>query len=167
VTPVTSQIEPYREAVAPPSDRCFPLVLKPIGWKARMWRAFDNSVTLMLRLDTPFDPNDIVGKPGYDLLLPFRPALRSLVVYLERGASVALPLPWSVGRATFQRDRSFIFLHRVLDDPFGVAIATMFRAAETQADLTLALSLYEADPGALVFAVRDYDIGVGSEFLRS
>jgi hypothetical protein len=49
----TEPIEPYREAVAPRNEICFNLVLKPIGWKARMWRAFDNSVTLMLRLDTP------------------------------------------------------------------------------------------------------------------
>jgi hypothetical protein len=159
-------IELYREAAAPPNERCFPFVLKPIGWKARIWRAFDNSVTVMLRLDTPVNMRELAGKPGADLLLPFQASLRSLVVYLERGASVPLPLSWSVGRFTAERDRSSIFLHRVLDDPFGAAIATMFRAAETQADLTLSLALYEAQSDRLVFAVRDYDIGVGSEFLR-
>ncbi len=47
------------------------------------------------------------------------------------------------------------------------AIATMFRAAETAADITLQLALYQADADRVVFAVRDYDIGVGAEFLRS
>jgi hypothetical protein len=162
----TEPIEPYREAVAPPNERCFNLVLKPIGWKARMWRAFDNSVTLMLRLDTPLDLHKVAGKPGYDLLSRFQPSLRSLVIYLERGASAPLPVSWSMGRITVEHDRSSGFLHRVLDDPFGVAMATMFRPAETQSDLTLTLALYEEHPDKLIFAVRDYDIGVGAEFLR-
>jgi hypothetical protein len=162
----TEPIEPYREAVAPRNEICFNLVLKPIGWKARMWRAFDNSVTLMLRLDTPLDLRQMADKPGHDLLARFQPSLRGLVIYLERGASVPLPLSWSVGRITVEHDRSSGFLHRVLDDPFGMAMATMFRPAETQADLTLTLALYEAHPDKLTFAVRDYDIGVGAEFLR-
>lgn len=120
----------------------------------------------MLRLDTPFDPRELAGKRGGDLLVPFRPALQSLVVYLERGASVPLPLTWSVGRVTVEHNRCSGFLHRVLDDPFGLALASMFRAAEAQADVTLNLALYEALPDKLTFAVRDYDIGVGAEFVR-
>ncbi len=120
----------------------------------------------MLRLDTPFDPHELAGKPGGDLLMPFRAALQSLVVYLERGASVPLPVSWSMGRLTVEHSRSSGFLHRVLDDPFGLALASMFRAAEAQADLTLVLALYDAQPNKLTFAVRDYDVGVGAEFVR-
>jgi hypothetical protein len=160
------RIEPYREAVAPPLDRCIVVALKPIGWKARMWRAFDNSVTLMMRLDCPLDLRDLAGKPGHDLLMPFQASLRNLVCYCERGAAAPLPLPWTVGVCSIEFDRSTIFLHRVLDDPFGVAISTMFRAAETAADLTLTLALYEAQSNSLRFGVRDYDIGVGADFLR-
>src|SRR5262245_36629118 len=125
-----------------------------------MWRAFDDSVTLMLRLDTPLDLHHMEGKPGHDLLARFQPSLRNLVIYLERGASVPPLLPWSVGRITVEHERSSGFLHRVLDDPFGLAMATMFRPAQTQSDLTLTLVLYEAQADKLTFAVRDYDIGV-------
>lgn len=157
---------PYREAAAPPDDVCFKIPLKPIGWKARMWRTVDNSVTTMLRLDTPLDLGDLDGQPAHDLLLPFQPALRNLVVYCERGASVALPVTWSMGRGTIEHDRCTIFLHRVLDDPFGTAIAGMFRAAENAADITLFVALYDAAPNRLTLAIRDYDIGVGAEFVR-
>ena len=156
-------IEPYRESVAPEKDRCFTFVLKPIAWKARMWRAFDNSVTTMMRLDCPLGQHDLVGSPAEDLLLPFVPALRTTAVYLERGASVPLPLPWSVGRVGIDHSHSVVFLHRVLDDPFGNVLATLFRAAESRADVTLFLALYEAAADKLIFAVRDYDIGVGAD----
>jgi hypothetical protein len=160
-------LEPYRETTAPPESRCLRLVLKPIGWKARMWRAFDNSVTIMMRLDTPLELHDL-DADGRALFEPFRPSLRGLKIYLERGASVPIPnLPWSIGRITFQREHSSGFLHRVLDDPFGMTMTTMFRTAETLADLTLLLALYESQPDALTFAVRDYDIGVGAEFLHA
>ena len=38
----------YREAVAPPTEQTHKLVLRPEGWKARLWRAFDGSATTML-----------------------------------------------------------------------------------------------------------------------
>jgi hypothetical protein len=160
-------LEACREAAVPKDDRCFSLVLKPIGWKARMWRAFDNSVTVMLRVETPVDPGEIANEAARELLAPFRPSLRGLVVYLQRGSETALPMAWSMGRVGIDRERSTVFLHRVLDDPYGIAIATMFRAAETAADITLQLALYQADADRVVFAVRDYDIGVGAEFVRS
>jgi hypothetical protein len=151
--------------VAPQADRCLQLVLKPIAWKARLWRAFDNSTTLMMRLDTPLDLHGLAGKPEHALLLPFQAALRSMVVYLERGAAAPLPLAWSMGLVRLQHDRAFAFLHRFLDDSFGFALATMFRSGEAQADVTLALALYEAAADHLLFAVRDYDVGVGASLI--
>jgi hypothetical protein len=159
-------IDPYREAVPPGDEHCFRLTLKPIGWKARIWRAFDDSVTVLLRLDTPLDPQDLAEDGARELLSSFRPSLRNLIVYLQRGSDAALPLSWSVGRISINHESSCAFLHRVLDDPFGIGLATMFRAAETQADVTLQVALYEANADKLIFAVRDYDIGVGAEFLR-
>jgi hypothetical protein len=160
-------IEPYREASAPGKEYCFALTVKPIGWKARIWRAFDDSVTVMLRLDAPLDTDEIADEAARELLTPFRPSLRNLIMYLQRGSQAPLPLSWSVGRVSIDHEHSCVFLHRVLDDPFGIALATMFRAAETHADVTIQVALYEAKADGLILAVRDYDIGVGAEFLRS
>jgi hypothetical protein len=48
-----SQPAIYREAAAPANELARKLVLRPESWKARLWRAFDGSTTIMLRLDAP------------------------------------------------------------------------------------------------------------------
>jgi hypothetical protein len=158
--------EPYREAVAPQGEQSMKLVLTPLAWRARMWRAFDDSVTPMLRLDAPLGLIDVEDRTLHHMLTPFVSALRDLRVYLQRGSATAFPgMPWSVGRVSVERDRATIFLHRVLDDPFGNVLSTLFRP-DARADLTLAVVTYEVKPESLLFAVRDYDIGVGADFRR-
>lgn len=156
----------WQRAEAPPSERCLKLVLRPHGWKARLWRAFDGSVMPMMRLDIQLALHEVENLTLRDLLTPFAASLRNLPLYLERGASVALPVAWSVGRLSIERDSSSGFLHHVLDDPFGRVLATLFRTGDTRADVTLSLSPYEIGRDRLVFAMRDYDIGTGADFGR-
>lgn len=158
--------EEWRHAEAPPSERCFKLVLRPHAWKARLWRASDGGVLPMLRLDVQLVVRDIEDETLRESLNPYLSSLRDFRVYLERGASVPLPLAWSVGRLTCERDQSTVFLHRVLDDPFGAVLATLFRAGDTRADVTLSLSPYEIGRERLIFALADYDIGTGADFRR-
>jgi hypothetical protein len=159
-------IEVWDSAEVPPSDRCFKLVVQPRGWKARMWRAFDGSVMPMLRLDCQIATRDIESLPLRELLTPFLAALRNCHIYLEQGARTALPLAWSVGRLTVERDACTAFLHHVLDDPFGAVLTTLFSAEGRSTDVTLSLSPYEVGRERIIFAMRDYDIGTGGEFNR-
>ena len=161
-----SAVAPYREAAAPATDHCFKLELKPTAWKARMWRAFDDSVTPMVRLDSEVVLRDIDNRDLRDLLTPFAAALHRLPVYLERGAGNPLPLSWSVGWLAIEHERPCAFLHRVLDDPVGILVASLFRAGESRADVTLSLSPYDLGRDRVVFAIRDYDIGTGADFAR-
>ena len=161
-----SAIAPYRDAAVPASDRCFKLELKPSDWKVRMWRAFDNSVTPMVRLDAELRPQDIENHDLRDLLTPFAVGLHRVPIYLERGAAAPLPLAWSMGRLTIEREHPCVFLHRVLDDPVGMLLSGLFRAGEARADVTLSLSPYEIGRDRIEFAVRDYDIGAGADFSR-
>ena len=158
-----SAIHPYRDAAVPASEHCFKLELRPQAWKARMWRAFDDSVQPMVRLDTALNLRDIELR---DLLAPFSVSLARIAIYLERGAGAPLPLPWSVGWLAFERDKTVGFLHRVLDDPVGILVASLFRAGESRADVTLSASPYEIGRERVVFALRDYDIGTGADFAR-
>ncbi len=160
------QAEIYRDNVAPPSERCQKLVLRPSGFKARLWRAFDDSVQVLLRLDVPLRPHDIEDHALRDLMAGFPGAFGRVGIYLQRGSATALPMPWSVGRLTVERDSVTGFLHRFLDDPFGGTLATLFRAGDARADVTLSLSAYEISRERLVFAVRDYDVGAGADFGR-
>jgi hypothetical protein len=75
-------------------------------------------------------------------------------------------MAWSVGRIGVDRERTTVWLHRFLDDPFGPVLATLFRAGDARADVTLAVVPYEIDRDHLTFAVRDYDIGAGADFAR-
>ncbi len=54
----------------------------------------------------------------------------------------------------------------MLDDPWGNVLATLFRAGEFRADVMLSLVPYEVTQGRVVFAVRDYDIGVGADLAQ-
>ena len=159
-------VQVYREAVVPPVERCFKLSVRPVAWKARLWRAFDDTATVMLRLDAALHLGDIAARPLRDLLEPFTPALASLAIYLERGARAPLPLAWSVGWLSADREHAVAFLHRVVDDPFGNELATLFRAGDARADVTLSMAPYELSADRVVFAVRDYDIGTGADFAR-
>jgi hypothetical protein len=159
-------VEIWQKAEVPPSDRCLKLVAKPQAWKARMWRAFDGSVTPMLRLDCPISMRDLESPALRELLMPFLSALRDCRVYLEHGARTALPLAWSVGRLTVERDACTAFLHHVVDDPFGAVLATLVGAGGRGSDVTLSLSPYEIARERVIFAVRDYDIGFGAEIGR-
>jgi len=159
-------VEIWQKAEVPPNDRCFKLVIRPQAWKARMWRAFDGSVTPMLRLDCPIAMHDIESPALRDLLLPFLSALRACRVYLEHGARTVLPLAWSVGRLTVEHDACTAFLHHVADDPFGAVLATLIGSGGRGSDVTLSLSPYELGRERLVFAMRDYDIGFGAELDR-
>jgi hypothetical protein len=123
--------EIWQRTEIPPSERCLKLVLRPHGWKARLWRTAGGGVMPMLRLDIQLAVRDVEDAALRELLTPFASSLRNLPLYLERGASVALPMPWSVGRLSIERDTSSGFLHHVLDDPFGSVLATLFRAAPT------------------------------------
>jgi len=161
-----SAITPYRDTAVPPTERCFPLVLTPVDWKVRMWRAFDNSVTTMVRLNAEVRPQDIDNFDLRELLTPFAVGLHRMPIYLQRGTAAALPLPWSMGRLTIERERPCAFLHRVLDDPIGMLLAGLFRAGETQADVTLSILPYDIGSERIEFAVRDYDIGAGADFSR-
>ena len=116
------------------------LELRPANWKARLWRAFDDSTMSMLRLAAPLELVDVADHDLNQLLAPFRSTLRGLDVYLERGAGSPLPLPWSVGWLAVDAKRPVAFLHRVLDDPFGNLLATLFREREVGSDLSLVLS---------------------------
>jgi hypothetical protein len=153
----------YRDAAPPPDRESLKLVLTPKAWKARLWRAFDDSTTALLRLDAPLNPRDVADLRLREAVTPFAAGLAKLDVYLERGASVPLPLAWSVGHAMIERDRAVVWLHRVLDDPFGLILATLFRG-ETKADLTLGVVAYEASRDRLTLAIRDYDLGLGADF---
>jgi hypothetical protein len=155
-------VEVWQKAEVPPSDRCFKLVARPRAWKARMWRAFDDSVTPMLRLDCPVSPGDIESPALRDLLLPFLTALRACRIYLEHGTHTALPLSWSVGRLSVEREHCTAFLHRVIDHPFGAVLATLVGAGGRDSDVTLSLCPYEIGRDRVIFAVRDYDIGLGA-----
>ncbi len=159
-------IKPYRDAGVPASDRCFKVELKPFAWKARIWRAFDDSVQPMVRLDASLSPRDIDNHELRDLLEPFSMALQRIAVYLERGAGAPLPLAWSIGWLSVERDKSVAFLHRVLDDPLGVMVAGFLPVRESRAEVVLSLSPYEIGRERLVFAVRDYDFGTGADFGR-
>ncbi len=154
-------IKPYREAAVPASERCFKVELKPFGWKARIWRAFDDTVQPMLRLDASLNPRDMDDRELRELLTPFSTSLQRITVYLERGAGAPLPLPWSVGWLSAEPDKSVAFLHRVLDDPAGVMVASFLPLRESRVDIVLFLSPYEVGRDRLVFAVRDYDFGTG------
>jgi hypothetical protein len=159
-------IKPYRGAEVPASEHCFKLELKPSGWKARIWRSFDDSVQPMVRLEASLHPRDIENRDHRDLLDPFSASLQHISVYLERGAGAPLPVPWSIGRLSVERDKSVGFLHRVLDDPIGVMVASLFRVRDSRADVTLSVSPWDVSRDRLVFAIRDYDLGVGSDFAR-
>jgi hypothetical protein len=159
-------VAPYRDQTVPATERCFKLELRPVAWKARMWRAFDDSVQPMVRLDATLALRDIQHRDLRDLLTPFAPSLHRVAVYLERGAAAPLPLPWSIGRLAVDRDLTVAFLHRVLDDPVGILVASLFRASESRADVTLSLSPYEIGRDRVVFALRDYDFGTGADFAR-
>ena len=156
---------PWKDAAVPPTERCGKLELKPTAWKARMWRAFDNTVMPMMRLDAPLRMVDVSDRALHDLLNPFQASLHSLRLYLQRGSETALPFSWSVGRFSVDRKSATVFLHRVLDDPFGAQLGSFLRP-DTVSDVTLSIALYEATPDKLIFAIRDYDIGVGAEFRR-
>jgi hypothetical protein len=159
-------IATWQKAEVPPNDRCFKLVAKPQAWKARIWRAFDQSVQPMLRLDCPISLSEIEHAGLQQLLMPFLTALRNCRIYLEFGAQTALPLAWSVGRLTVERDTCTAFLHHVVDGPFGAVLATLVGAGGRHSDVTLSLSPYEIGHDRLVFAMRDYDIGFGAEIGR-
>jgi hypothetical protein len=161
-----SAIAPYREATVPATERCFKLEMRPFAWKARMWRAFDDSVQPMVRLDTSLSVRDLDSRDLRDLLTPFSLSLQRLAIYLERGAGAPLPLPWSIGWMAIERERSVAFLHRVLEDPVGRMVAGLFRAGESRADVTLSVSAYEITRDHVKFAIRDYDIGTGADFPR-
>ncbi len=161
-----SAIAPYRDAAVPASDRCFKVEFKPFAWKARMWRAFDDTVQPMVRLDCALPVRDIENRDLRDLLTPFSLSLQRMPVYLERGAGAPLPLTWSMGWVFVEREKAYAFLHRVLDDPVGRLVAGLFRAGEARADVTLSLSPYEITRDRVKFAVRDYDIGTGADFAR-
>ncbi|MBI3436733.1 MAG: hypothetical protein HY056_16910 [Proteobacteria bacterium] len=160
------RFETYAGTQVPASERCFKLELKPMAWKARLWRAFDDSTMPMLRLDAPLTLRGLAGDPLHGLLQPFERSLRTLAIYLERGAGAPLPLAWSVGNVRIDHERAVVWLHRVLDDPFGQLLGTLFRPGEAMADVTLSMSLYERSGERIVFALRDYDIGFGGGFVR-
>ena len=159
-------IKPYRGAEVPASEHCFKLELRPVGWKARIWRSFDDTVQPMVRLDASLSPRDVDNRDLRDLLEPFSTPLQHIAVYLERGAAAPLQFPWSIGWLSVEREKSVAFLHRVLDDPLGAMVASLFRARESRADVTLSVSPYEVGRERVVLAVRDYDLGVGSDFAR-
>jgi hypothetical protein len=163
--PVTA-IATWQKAEVPPNDRCFKLVAKPQAWKVRMWRAFDQSVQPMLRLDCPISLNDVESPALRDLLMPYLSALRGCHIYLEHGAQTALPLAWSVGRLTVEAGSCTAFLHHVVDDSFGAVLATLVGAGGRGSDVTLSLSPYEIGRERVVFAMRDYDVGFGAEIGR-
>jgi len=156
----------YRGATPPSADHAYKLVLRPYAWKARMWRASDDSVQPMLRLDVQLSVQEVERAELRDLLMPFLPALREIRLYLQRGSATALPVSWSVGRFSVEHDSATAFLHRVLDDPFGPVLAAVLPAGGARADVTLSLSPYEIGRDRLVFAMTDYDIGAGADFGR-
>ncbi len=149
----------------PPNDRSYKLELKPAGWKARMWRSTGDFVQPMLRFDVPLKLIDVADRTLHELFAPFQAVLKDTDLYLERGAGVPLPMPWSIGRFTLDTKKPVCFLHRVLDDPWGNVLATLFRA-DSRADVTLALVPYSVEPERVVFGVLDYDIGTGADFRR-
>ena len=131
-----------------------------------MWRSTGDFVQPMLRLDMPLTLADIDDAMLHGLFQPFEAELGALQVYLERGAGAPLPVPWSIGWLTLDGKKPVCFLHRVLDDPWGNVLATLFRAGESRADVMLSLVPYEVTQERVVFAVRDYDIGVGADFAQ-
>ena len=52
-----------------------------------------------------------------------------------------------MGWLAFERDKTVAFLHRVLDDPVGILVASLFRAGESRADVTLSISPYDDRAG--------------------
>ena len=152
----------YRDDVAPPAEAGIRLVLTPKSWKARLWRAFDDTTTVMLRLDAPLTVRDVTDATLREALTPFSAGLAKLDVYLERGASAPLPVSWSVGHIMIEHDRAVVWLHRVLDDPFGLMLSTLFRPGATT-DLTLSVVPYASTRNRLTLAIRDYDLGIGAD----
>jgi hypothetical protein len=158
-------VEVWQSADLPPNERSFKLELKPSGWKGRLWRSAADYVQPMLRLDVPLRLIDVTDRTLHELFAPFQSALRNFDLYLERGAAAPLPVAWSIGRMVIESERAFCFLHRVLDDPWGNVLATLFRA-DSHADVTLSVVPYEVAGDRLVFGIRDYDIGTGADFRR-
>ncbi len=161
-----STVDVWTSVDAPPNERSHRLGLRPAGWKARMWRSTGDFVQPMLRLDVPLMLTDIDDDMLHGLFQPFEARLGTLQLYLERGAGSPLPVPWSIGWLTLDDKKPVCFLHRVLDDPWGNVLATLFRAGESRADVMLSLVPYEVTQGRVVFAVRDYDIGVGADLAQ-
>jgi len=156
--------EVWTSGDVPPGPRTMKLVVRPKAWKARMWRAFDGTVQPLFRFDAEVDIRSIEDRALGGMLMPFLQALRNTHIYCERGAAVALPMAWSVGRLTVEREAVTGFLHHVLEDSFGAVLTGLFGAGDSRADLTLSLVPYEIGRERLVFALRDYDIGTGNDF---
>jgi hypothetical protein len=159
-------VTPWTSADAPPKELSFKLELRPATWKARMWRSSGDFVQPMMRLDVPLRLSDVVDRTLRDLFAPFQAGLSELRVYLERGAGAPLPVAWSIGWLLLDHKRPACFLHRVLDDSWGNIMATLFRAGESRADLTLSVVPYEIGRDSVKFGIRDYDIGTGADFAR-
>ncbi|MEO8667640.1 MAG: hypothetical protein ABI399_03935 [Bauldia sp.] len=155
----------WQSAEVPPNERSYKLELKPAGWKARMWRSTGDFVQPMLRFDVPLKLVDIADRTLHELFAPFQSVLRETDLYLERGAAAPLPVPWSIGRFSLDAKKPVCFLHRVLDDPWGNVLATLFRP-DSVADVTLSLVPYSIERDYVVFGIRDYDIGAGADFRR-
>jgi hypothetical protein len=157
----------WKSSGEPPKELSFKLELRPSAWKARMWRSSGDFVQPMMRLDASLRLMDIEDHSLRELFTPFQGGLNDIHVFLERGAGAPLPLSWSIGWLELdQTRRPACFLHRVLDDSWGNVLATLFRAGESRADVTLSIVPYDISRQRVMFAVRDYDIGTGADLAR-